>query len=104
MGAANIVLNSTQKQAGANNYIGWQFDSNCRNVRMGARGLHAASGAATIDIATPSGAAANAAGFSGPVVLDDPRSKTGTQLTVAGSHIVRVDATAAIVVRPVDAP
>jgi hypothetical protein len=90
--------------AGANNYIGWQFNSECRNVRAGFRGIHPSASAATIDIATISGAGANAAGFSGPIVLDDPRTKAGAQIAVSATGIVRVDNTACLIVRPADTP
>lgn len=90
--------------AGANNYIGWQFDSACRNVTGWMRGIHPSASAATIDIATPSGAAANTAGVAGPVVLYDPRTKAGAQIAVSATGIVRVDNTACIVVRPSDTP
>jgi hypothetical protein len=90
--------------AGANNYIGWQFDLNCRNLRIGFRGIHPSASAATIDCAIPSGAGTNAAGFAGPLVLDDPRTKTGAQVAVSATGIVRVNATSCIIVRPSDTP
>lgn len=90
--------------AGANNYIAWQFDSNCRNIAFGARGIHPSASAATIDCSIPSGAAANAAGVAGPLVLRDPRTKAGVQIAVSATGIVRVDATAVIIDRPVDTP
>ena len=90
--------------AGANNYIGWQFDSACRNGAVWMRGIHPSASAATIDVAIPSGAAANTAGVAGPLVLYDPRTKAGAQVAVSSTGVVRVDATACVIVRPTDTP
>ena len=40
----------------------------------------------------------------GPLVLDDPRTKTGAQIAVSATGIVRVDNTACLIVRPTDTP
>lgn len=104
---ANVTLSAVYSEftlTGANNYIAWQFDSNCRNIAAWMRGIHPSASAATIDIATPSGAAANTAGVAGPVVLYDPRTKAGAQVAVSSTGIVRVDATACVIVRPTDTP
>lgn len=104
---ANVTMPAVYSEytlAGANNYIAWQFDSNCRNIAFGARGIHPSASAATIDCAIPSGAAANTAGVAGPLVLRDPRTKAGAQIAVSATGIVRVDATAVIIDRPVDTP
>lgn len=105
---ANVTLPAVYSDftlaSGADNCIQWRFDANCRNVAMSPRGLHPSASAATIDVVVPSGAAANTAGFAGPVVLTDPRTKAGAQIAVSATGIVRVDATACLIVRPTDTP
>ena len=105
---ANVTLHAVYSDfslsSGADNNVQWRFDANCRNIAMTARGVHPSASAATIDSVIPSLAAANAAGFAGPLVLTDPRLKTGAQIAVSATGIVRVDATACIINRPVDTP
>lgn len=80
------------------------FDANCRAIEANINSARLSAATATVDAATPSGAAAPWAGAAaGPIVINNPRASDGTALTVAGSRVVRTDATALIVTRPADA-
>ncbi len=80
-----------------------RFNANCRSIDVYPTSVSPSATAPAFRSLVPSGAAVNAAGIAGPVVLHDPRALNGTPLTVAGGQIIRTDATACIVTRPVDA-
>jgi hypothetical protein len=80
-----------------------RFDADCRNGHAGPFALSLPASGDTINALVTSGAAANAAGVSGPIKLIDPRGADGTLLTVTGGYITRTNADACIVWRPADA-
>lgn len=80
-----------------------RLDVNCRNVKLEFNGMPRPIGAPVVNVQTATGAPANLGGVTGPVILENPTASDGAPLTVAGGHVARVDATACIVTRPVDA-
>jgi hypothetical protein len=80
-----------------------RVDSYCRSGVIYPTSVSLSSTAPAIKVQTPSGAGVNSAGITGAIVLVNPTDSTGAAMTVANSQINRVDATACIVTRPVDA-
>lgn len=104
---ADFSISSFRTQhtiAATNDNEAIRCDADCRNGYIQAISLRKPSSGDTINILTTSGAPANTAGKSGPIILENPTASDGTALTVAGTHITRTAATACIVTRPVDAP
>jgi hypothetical protein len=106
--AASVCISdySSAHTAGfTNNLSDLRFDANCRSSKVCVNGARVPSSGATIEVLGPSGMAAPWGGaVAGPIVIENPTDTVGAALTVAGTRISRLDATACIVTRPVDAP